>query len=1166
MMFIGGISFQDEFTIEVTAAKTIYVPGNYTTIQDAIDNATSGDTIHVWAGTYYGNVLVNKTVTLIGNGTTNTTIDGVGNGDVVKITADWVNMSGFKIQNSGNEWAPYYDAGLELNNVQNVTVSNLDCKDNKLGIFLRDSNNNIITNNTCDSNNNGISLLDSTFNIIKNNTCSTNNWRGIHLQNSNQNKIESNTCMDNNCGIYIFYSTLNTIMKNKCDSNFLGIHVNISRSNRISDNSCNNSGNNGIDIRNSNFNLVENNKCFINGVNSTGKGIVLWLYSDSNIVANNSCNSNYEGIVIFNSNSNNIINNIVNFNDHVGIGIQNTISTTIMNNRLISTGFHNYGEKLEFWNSHTIDSSNTLNGKPIYYWQNRTSGSVPLGGAQIVLANCTNVKIENQTMIDEWFPIKLGFSRLNIIKNNLIKNTTFCPLLHYSDNNIISNNSFILNKGNGLRIISSKGNIIVNNNLSKNDLNGIFLNHSNENTIANNDVYLNNMNGIRLRDSNNNRIYYNNIINNVIQALELDESNNNNWDNGNFEGNYWSDYNGLDNGENYRAIGDGIGDTELPHYGLDYYPFVNKSGWEFPGVPILFDPGELSSDGNYTVSWFDNRGTMYFILEEDTRKDFDSPIIVYNGTDFRFCALYKPNNTYYYRLKACSEDYESCWSNIVDITVDWAPAKPQNLTVSAYPEGNALNLSWNSDAVDVKLYEIYYKSEKMTGWEFLSSVSYPKYAFDHTGLEDGLKYEYKIKALDIRGQESKFSNMESGIPRDTVPPSVPEGLSISEITNDSIELIWTPIIETDLDGYNIYRYTTATPDGWGDLIGFVPAGNNSFIDDGLKELTQYYYAVTAFDEVPNESNASSVVSATTEKTKYRPVINNSIENLSIDEDTIDNSTINLYHWFYDRNSEPLLFWCEGDIFINVTILQNNGKVILKPEKNWYGVETLTFYVSDGVFGCSDIVIITVNPVNDPPAVPTIIEPIDLTEIRHGTPLNLRGECNDPDLPNENLTFKWTSNLQGDLGSGDNLTEIILIAGVHEITLTVIDIIGESSSVNITVKVLKSQPSERGNENNIYLAIAYTGLFILTLVILIFFTITLKKHREKIETSKAKAPPTSRFSFLSLQVPDTTITELDSKTPKTTNPENKIPISKPSQQNIKPGQDKENNKRNEGENG
>jgi hypothetical protein len=55
--------------------NTITVPDDYPTISQAIGNATNGDTIHVKAGTYCEQqILINKTITLIGEDTQNTII------------------------------------------------------------------------------------------------------------------------------------------------------------------------------------------------------------------------------------------------------------------------------------------------------------------------------------------------------------------------------------------------------------------------------------------------------------------------------------------------------------------------------------------------------------------------------------------------------------------------------------------------------------------------------------------------------------------------------------------------------------------------------------------------------------------------------------------------------------------------------------------------------------------------------------------------------------------------------------------------------------------------------------------------------------------------------------------------------------------------------------
>jgi hypothetical protein len=86
------------------ASAIIHVPTNYSTIQAAINHANPGDTILVAAGTYYGEVDINKSVNVLGSGASSTFIDGTGvtlaSAGLVKITAPGnVTFDGFTVEN-----------------------------------------------------------------------------------------------------------------------------------------------------------------------------------------------------------------------------------------------------------------------------------------------------------------------------------------------------------------------------------------------------------------------------------------------------------------------------------------------------------------------------------------------------------------------------------------------------------------------------------------------------------------------------------------------------------------------------------------------------------------------------------------------------------------------------------------------------------------------------------------------------------------------------------------------------------------------------------------------------------------------------------------------------------------------------------------------------------
>jgi len=92
-------------TLPILEGDTIYVggsgPGNFSKIQDAINNASNGDTVFVFSGTYNENPYVNKSIELIGENKNSTIIKGFKIDDVIKIVNSWVSVQNFYINNSG---------------------------------------------------------------------------------------------------------------------------------------------------------------------------------------------------------------------------------------------------------------------------------------------------------------------------------------------------------------------------------------------------------------------------------------------------------------------------------------------------------------------------------------------------------------------------------------------------------------------------------------------------------------------------------------------------------------------------------------------------------------------------------------------------------------------------------------------------------------------------------------------------------------------------------------------------------------------------------------------------------------------------------------------------------------------------------------------------------
>ncbi len=481
----------------------------------------------------------------------------------------------------------------------NITINNINANNNFCGIILINSTNCKISNNKIHNNSLGIFSYYSHNNEFYNNILN-NNLQGMNLINVKNERIEKNTFIKQDYGIYLKGSSSNIINDNRCDSNEIG----------------------GFHIELSNNNIIHNN--IFNS--KMGNGI-LNILSDSNSIQNNK-------FLLKNS---------------TGIGLSGSKSVSIKNNIMISCSLFINGYELSHWNSHTIEINNIANNEQINYWKNIRNKRFPSVKGEIILANCSNISIENQKIKSECIGIQIGFSsKIKISKNscngifvsgsekNIISNNTCKSIsISTSNYNTISNNNCDSSESTGIYLLYSESNEITNNMLVNNmfginvDAN---LNNINNNTFSKNfyGVYLtssennvfkhnnnsNNKIGINLElESNNNKfiensisnnskigfsiqrnskdniIHHNNFISNFKQALD---NGTNQWDNSISGGNYWSDWTTPD------IDNDGIIDIsyEIPGTGgsEDNYP-LSKKYILFPNLP----PKINHSIGNFEI-------------------------------------------------------------------------------------------------------------------------------------------------------------------------------------------------------------------------------------------------------------------------------------------------------------------------------------------------------------------------------------------------------------------------------------------------------------------------------------------------------------------------------------------------------------------------------------
>jgi parallel beta-helix repeat protein len=262
-----------------------------------------------------------------------------------------------------------------------------------------------------------------------------------------------------------------------------------------------------IQIKNARFCNIYNN----NLTNSLAA--VMLVNSSQNTIINNNMVDNGKGVDIDGSTNNRIQNNNIKgggtlislengasangildnvlTDGNVGIWFDyafgNTLSNNALTHNLYSFGIFGAAAPSDYINF--VDTSNTIDGKPIYYLVSESNVAVPSDAGAVVLVNCVNVSVENTVLPMGWNEITLVNTTYSTVNANRVamadpaqlqaQQTLQRPIhiaLYLCSNNQITNNqaTILLNSSSGISATGNTGHF--------------YLLHSDSNKILSNNI------------------------------------------------------------------------------------------------------------------------------------------------------------------------------------------------------------------------------------------------------------------------------------------------------------------------------------------------------------------------------------------------------------------------------------------------------------------------------------------------------------------------------------------------------------------------------------------------------------------------------------------------------------------------------------------------------
>lgn len=281
--------------ISLCAVVLVFMPvqtkAEENTLQQLINQANTGDTIHLPKGVYTGPLVIEKSLNLVGE--SGTVIKGDAENHVITIT------------------------GTSNVTIAHIMIEDVKKQDKKSGVFIEDSQNIYIENVTIKNSYYGIYSLSSLDSFFSHNTItgSTGHFskkgNGIHLYKTKRMQIDSNRVTNVQDGIYIEEDESSVITNNEISDSRYGMHFMYSENEKVTGNIFQNNVTGIMVMMTSDVKIIDNN--IVDNIHYKGAGIILYDVKDStlteNIIRNNSVGISLQSSENLDILSNQLLNN-----------------------------------------------------------------------------------------------------------------------------------------------------------------------------------------------------------------------------------------------------------------------------------------------------------------------------------------------------------------------------------------------------------------------------------------------------------------------------------------------------------------------------------------------------------------------------------------------------------------------------------------------------------------------------------------------------------------------------------------------------------------------------------------------------------------------------------------------------------------------------------------